>query len=182
MAQLQHGAKTLQRCLKEASLARCTLPSTSPTHHLLYTDPPSHTTLDLFLVKHIKSVVHFTQSNSPFIAGHDFIHLTLNVATPKPPPKTVICRTLKSINTEQLHHLISARLPPLTLNLQSDADINLLEHSITTSILSSFDHLAPNRSITILPKHKPWITPHIKNLMKKRDKAYKIASQSRSAD
>ena len=60
-----------------------------------------------------------------------------------------------------------------------NADINLLQHSLTSSILSSFDHLAPNRFITILPKHKPWITPHIKNLMKKRDKAYKLASQSR---
>ena len=55
--------------------------STEPTHHLLHTDPPSHTALDLFLVRYFES---------------------------EHPPKTIICRNLKTINADQLHQLISS--------------------------------------------------------------------------
>ena len=37
--------------------------STAPIRHLHHTDPPTHSRLDLFLVKHIESVVHFTKSD-----------------------------------------------------------------------------------------------------------------------
>ena len=104
---------------------------------------------NFFFVKHSKSVVHFIKAHSPFIAGHDLIHLSFNVDYPKTPPKTITCSTLKRIDTEQHKNLISARLPPFPPNQQLITDINLLEHSLTTYIFSFLDHLSPNRSVTI---------------------------------
>ena len=86
--------------------------STEPTHHLLHTNPLSHTTLDLFLVKNTESVLKFSKSDSPFIAGHGFIHLMLNIESPKSPPKTITCHRRKRINIEQLNLLISDHIPP----------------------------------------------------------------------
>ena len=105
--------------------------STVPIHHLHHTDPPTHSRLDLFLVKHIESVVHFTKSDSLFMIGHEFIHLTLNVTTLDSSPKTITCHNLKIINTEQLQKLMAAPFLPLHLYLLSNTDINLLEHSLT---------------------------------------------------
>ena len=78
--------------------------------------------------------------------------------------------------------MIFARLLPLPPDLQYNADINRLENSLNICIISYFDQLAPNRSITIHPNHEPWISLQIKNLMKERDKAYIFASQSDSPD
>ena len=57
-------------------------------------------------------------------------------------------------------------------------DIDSHEQSLSSAIFNTFEQVAPLRSITILPKHKPWVTPQIKNLMKLRDKAYKLWHQS----
>ena len=70
------SAKTsnLMRHLKTHSLH---IVSNLPTHHLLDRPIPCHTTLDLFIVND-RSLIHsFSQSDSPFIAGHDFITLNL---------------------------------------------------------------------------------------------------------
>ena len=153
--------------------------STEPTHHLTHSEPPSHTTLDLFIVNHIENVIHFSKSNSPFIAGHDFIHLTLNIDTPKPPPKTIICRNLNNINLVHLQQVLSSFLPSNTCAADSVTNIDSHEQSLSLAIFNTFEQIAPLRPITILPKHKPWVTPQIKNQMKLRDKAYKLWDQSR---
>ena len=98
--------------------------STEPTHHLTHLQPPSHTTLDLFIVNHIENVIHFSKSISLFIAGHDFIHLILNIDTPKPPPKTIICCNLNNINLVHLHHVLSSFRPSNTCTAGIDTDID----------------------------------------------------------
>ena len=52
--------------------------STESTHHVIALNPPSHTTLDLF-VNNIEIVIHFSKSTSPFIAGHVFNICILNI-------------------------------------------------------------------------------------------------------
>ena len=148
--------------------------STEPTHHLSHSEPPSHTTLDLFIVNHIENVIHFSKSIFPFIARHDFIHLILNINTPKRRPKTIVCRNLNNVNLAHLHQVPFFFLPSNTCV----TDIDSHEQSLSSAIFNTFEQVAPLRSITILPKHKPWVTPQIKNLMKLRDKAYKLWHQS----
>ena len=152
--------------------------STEPTHHVISLNPPSHTTLDLFIVNHIENVIHFSKSVSPFIAGHDFIHLILNIDTPKAPPTTIVCRNLNNLNQNRLHELLSSNLSPENYAPETVTDINRYETSLSSAILNAFEQLAPLKSITIPSKHKPWVTPQIKRQMKIRDKAYKLASQS----
>ena len=57
-------------------------------------------------------------------------------------------------------------------------EINCYERSLSSVILNAFEQLAPLKSVTMLSKHKPWVTPPIKKQMKTRDKAYELASQS----
>ena len=47
--------------------------SRSPTHHFHHHNRQSHTTLDLFITKKSQHITSFSQSEAPFIAGHDFI-------------------------------------------------------------------------------------------------------------
>ena len=68
------------------------------THYLRHLDSPSHSSLDLFIVNHAESVIDFTKSESPFIAGHDFVELTLSINNPQPPSKTITTRNLRNIN------------------------------------------------------------------------------------
>ena len=152
--------------------------STEPTHHVISSNPPSHTTLDLFIVKQIENVAHFSKSTSPFIAGHDFIHLTLNINIPRLPPTAIKCRNLNNLNLNQLHELLSSNLSPTNYAPEIVTDINWYERSLSTAISAAFEQLAPLRSVTIPSKHKPWVTPELKRQMKIRDKAYKLASQS----
>ena len=56
-----------------------------------------------------------------------------------------------------------------TVNL----DIDTFEEEISASITQVYDTLAPLRTITIPDKRKPWVTPEILRVMKKRDKAHK---------
>ena len=128
--------------------------STEPTHHFTHSDPPSHTTLDLFIVNNIENVIYFSKSMSPFIAGHDLIHLILNIETPKPPPKTIVCRNLKNVNVAHLHQLLSSHLPSSFFMADTVTDIDYSEQSLSLAIFKGFEHINPLRSITILPKHK----------------------------
>ena len=66
-------AVSLQNLLDSHSLF---LVPSDPTHHQLYRD--SHTWLDLFIVKNAESVVAYHKSPAPFIAGHDFIYISLS--------------------------------------------------------------------------------------------------------
>ena len=75
-----------------------------PTHHLHHLDPPSYTTLDLFIVNHTKTLIDFTKSKSSSIAGHDFIELTLSNKNPQPLPKTINTRNLRNINITELQN------------------------------------------------------------------------------
>ena len=137
--------------------------STGSTHHITYSDRPSHTRLDLFVVNHIENVIHFSKSTSPFIAGHDYIHFTLNIETPKPLHKTIVCHNLNSVNASHLHQLLSSHLSPTVCASDIVSDINLHEQALSSAIFNSFQQIAPLRSI-----------PQLKQQMNLRGKTFKL--------
>ena len=100
----------LQRHLKAHSLY---LASTLPTHHLTDRPIPAHTTLDLFLVNDPALIHSFSKSDSPFIAGHDFINLTLFLSLPKPPPVQIQTRQLSKLDHTLLHAELTNKLESL---------------------------------------------------------------------
>ena len=92
-----------------------------PTHHQLWNN--SHTWIDLFIIKNPYPVTYYTKSPAPFIAGHDFIELSLPCKNPPPQTKLILSRNLKKLNPHVLNrdllsHL-SALPPPPPLSFRS---------------------------------------------------------------
>ena len=168
-----------------------------PTHHQPWRD--SHTWIDLFLVKSDDRVLAYQKSPAPFIAGHDFIELTLACSKLPPVVKHVPMRNLKTVNLAELERHLTHQLststvpPPFTPNTfiatsshtelvlgPCSANVDRSEGALTKALLSAFDAVAPLRTIVLSSRRKPWVTPQIRALMKTRDRAYKIVCDSRT--
>lgn len=180
-------ARTLRRLADSLNLS---VVSTLPTHHCLLEERESHTTLDIFLVNNLNAVSSFSKSDSPFIAGHDFIELKLNSKFSRPPPRIVTTRSLKNVDGKVLRKRLLSDFDELGKRLEYsdmsdennrvlESDAHFLECSITRSLISSFDAVSPVRQIMISHKHKPWVSPQLRALMTKRDKAYNAATTYR---
>ena len=126
--------------------------SDTPTHHAYdsQTQTYSHTTLDLFIVGRDTTVASFSQSLTPFIAGHDFIRLSINLVTPKPPPQTITTRQLNKIDVTQLnmtllqalqarYHNAVPGLRPAAVSSAVNLDIDTFEEVISASITKGYD-------------------------------------------
>ena len=143
----------------------------------------------------------YHKSPTTFIAGHGFIYIFLSCKKPPPIAKSILTRSLKKVCPNALrqcltHHssLLQSQPPFPTYTFiatsptseivlgpcPSDVDSN--ECAFTSSITSAFNESAPLRRITLSTRHKPWVSPHIKALMKSRDHAYKAAHSSGSAN
>ena len=75
-----------------------------PTHHQLWRG--SHTWIDLFIVKSTDRVLTYRKSDAPFIAGHDFIEISLAGIEPPPISKSVMLRDLKRVNPDLLRSIL----------------------------------------------------------------------------
>ena len=106
--------RTLKDIIKTHALS---FVSFAPTHHLLHENHQSHTTLDLFITRKTQSLTSFSQSESPFIAGHDFIELSIPYRTPRPPPRTITSRCLSKMPAGQILTALLPKLQPLSNNL-----------------------------------------------------------------
>ena len=86
----------------------------APTHHQLWNN--SHTWIDLFIIKNLYPISKYLKSPAPFIAGHDFIELTLPCRNPLPTIKSITSCNLKNINSDQLDrkllNLLTELCPP----------------------------------------------------------------------
>ena len=55
----------------------------------------------------------YRKSDAPFIAGHDFIEISLAGIEPPPISKSVMQRDLKKVNPDLLRSILSLHFPPL---------------------------------------------------------------------
>ena len=60
------------------------------------------------------------------------------------------------------------------------ADVDHCEGALTKALFSAFDAVAPLHSVVLSSRRKPWVSPQIRALMKTRDRAYKLACDSRT--
>ena len=169
-----------------------------PTHHQLWRGP--HTRIDLFIVKSGDRVLSYSKSDAPFIAGHDFIELSLACAKPSSTAKSIMLRDLKRDDPESLRLILLRHLPTLvphapfsshsfiaTTNAAelvsgpSAADTSTAEHALSCALISALDSVAPLRKLILSSRHKPWVNPQIRALMRFRDCAYRLARSSGSA-
>ena len=169
-----------------------------PTHHQLWRG--SHTWIDLFIVKSTNRVLTYRKSDAPFIAGHDFIEISLAGIEPPPISKSVMLRDLKRVNPDLFSSILSLYLPPLdTHSLTSPhsfiattnsselvlgpcpANPDIAERALTHALMCAIDSVAPLRKAILSSSRKPWVNPQIRALMKSRDRAYRLARSSGSA-
>ena len=90
--------------------------STQPTHHLIDRSIPVHNSLDLFIVNDLSLVHSFSQSQSPFIAGHDFITIRLFLTHPKLPLLTIMTHQLSKLDNKTSHNDLHYKLFRLFLD------------------------------------------------------------------
>ena len=169
-----------------------------PTHLQLWHG--SHTWIDLFIVKSTDRVLTYRKSDAPFIAGHDFIEISLACLEPPPITKSVMLRDLKKVNPELLGSILPLHLPPLdTHSLASPhsfitttnstelvlgpcpANPDIAERALTHALMCATDSVTPLRKAVLYSRRKPWVNPQIRALMKSRDRAYRLARSSGSA-
>ena len=63
----------------------CFLVPSEHTHHTVWREQFTHTWLDIFASREESTLVDYTKSDAPFIAGHDLISVHLNFAAPSSP-------------------------------------------------------------------------------------------------
>lgn len=191
------GAANLRDLIESHSLS---LVSSEPTHHTFCRDrPPTHTWLDLFIVKDPAAVLELKKSESPFIAGHDFIEINYRCSKPQHCTKQIYSRCLHKVSPDAQVSAVQtnfAHLPPFSavdhraFLTSPAAPVVLLgargacadswQRQITASLIAAFDSVAPLRTITLSSKHKPWVSPAIRALMRKRNSAYHTAYASKN--
>ena len=152
--------------------------STASTHHVFDTQnsTQSHTTLDIFITNVPSLVTSFSQSASPFIAGHDFISMNISLSVPRPPPITFLSRQLTRVNWHILNTNLRQQLQQMDIDHDNISPVDAMESSLTKAITAAFDAIAPVRRITIRSKEKPWVTPDLLVMIKDRERMFKVAS------
>ena len=145
-------------------------------------------------------MLSYSKSDTPFITGHDFIVLSLTYAKLPSTAKSVMLRDLKRVDPESLCPALSRYLPTpfphapfssysfiattITAELVSGpslVDTNASQRALSCALISALDSVAPLCKLILSSRHKPWVNPQIRALMRSRDRAYRLARSSGSA-
>lgn len=134
-----------------------------PTH---FTDH-SETLLDI-VCSSVKVVKVFVD-HIPDLSNHAFITFEINVKKPKPTPRWIRYRPIKSIDL-QLFNIDLNNIP--WENVLLDGDVNKTLIAFNKLILDLFNKHAPIKTSYVKEQSYPWITDTVKLMMKLRDQAY----------
>ena len=162
----------------------------------------------LQLIESIETTAHsktrakllYAESRLLFVMSPYFIVLSLACAKPPSTAKSVLLRDLKRVDPESLRPFLSRYLPTpfphapfssysfiattITAELVSGpslVDTNAAERALSYALISVLDSVAPLRKLILSSRHKPWVNPQIRALMRSRDRAYRLARSSGSA-
>ncbi|XP_046417427.1 uncharacterized protein LOC124178234 [Neodiprion fabricii] len=135
------------------------------THHTSTAD----SLLDLCLVSDPDAVADFGQSETPFIAGHDLIYVTLAMPAPSN-QRLITSRSYRNFSTEEFARSLDSMnwdcfFPPAS----ADELLQRLQGNLTTAL----DLLAPTRTFLSKRRAPPWITPDLRALEREMDALYR---------
>lgn len=137
-----------------------------PTHHTATSD----TWLDLCLVDMLDTVIAHSQTEAPFIAGHDLITATLDVHVPPLLTPDFTYRDFKSIDADLLNDYLRTcdwtEFEEGTPSLE--AGLNCLYRNLDSAV----DIFAPVKTCTFGKGCFPWFTAEIRRLKGDRDRLY----------
>lgn len=137
--------------------------TSSPTH---YTDH-SQTLIDVICTDcNVRDVSVIDIKGK---CGHSFVTTTLNIKREKIPPRTIVCRSLKSIDHKKFDEdILALDWSHITQACTVDTMVDVFT-SLVTALL---DKHAPIKTIKIKDKCTPWITDVIKTMIKCRNEAH----------
>lgn len=142
------------------------LPLTA-THHSPNCTP---SLLDLILVSDLDRVASHGQLSASF-SYHDLIYLSYKIQRPKRKPKYLSLRNFKNIDLDRLK-ADASKIDWSCVSALGDIDSKLTAFNKT--IIELFDIHAPLRRVRVKYFPAPWLTPSIRRLMSKRDKAKRM--------
>ena len=79
-----------------------------------------------------------------------------------------------------LSFIATTNSPELVLGPTS-AGTNAAEHVLSCALTSTLDSATPLHKLTLSSRHKPWVNPQIRALIRSRNRAYRLARSSSSA-
>lgn len=136
----------------------------------------SETLLDLMVVSDDKAVLHHGQISVPGLSAHDLVYCVYVLKCPKLTPKIISYRDYKSINFTQL--FVDANTLPW-YDIYSTNNVNVMLDIFNENMLYLYNKHAPFKRKRVTKNPAPWITTHIRQLMKDRDRKYGLAKRTR---
>lgn len=104
------------------------------------------------------------------LSDHSLVYVRLNFERKVLENRTLKSRSLRRVDRDVLDQLFA--VTPFDSLLYVD-DVNLKEATFTKLLCDLYDHIAPEKLITINNKCKPWFTEAIRLMKRQKDKAYK---------
>ncbi|KOB51865.1 hypothetical protein OBRU01_27005, partial [Operophtera brumata] len=113
-------------------------------------------------------LVNVIVEHMPDLSKHALLLCRLKIKKEKPIPQYITYRPLKEIDFEKFNFdLAATNWSHLISN-----DVNRIVEEFQSHVINLFNRHAPLRRCLLKVKSYPWITYHIKEMMKTRDKAY----------
>ena len=127
--------------------------------------------IDLFFIDDLSKRLLYDQISCPTFSRHDLIFLSYDFTlTFSAPPKCIKYRDYKSIDYVALNNALdNIDWPNIYFLYSIDDKINFLQEKV----LSLFDKYVPEKNLILTKNNKPWFNKYIKELINKRDLAYK---------
>ncbi|MCG8033361.1 MAG: endonuclease/exonuclease/phosphatase family protein, partial [Candidatus Thiodiazotropha taylori] len=149
-----------------------------PTH---YTEHSS-SIIDLILARNTSNILH-SGVVDPFIQDYTRYHCPVVVLLKFLRPRKASFKrriwNYKLADYDKFRkHLSESNIME---KLHSDNNIDHNIQNITDEIFSAAEQSIPNKEVTIKPGDYPWITCHIKNLIRKRKRSYRQFKRTASA-
>ncbi|XP_077258283.1 uncharacterized protein LOC143895191 [Temnothorax americanus] len=142
--------------------------------------------LDVLAVDDSDKVLALTKSESPFIAGHDLLELTLSLGANQTTRRSITRRNFRSIDADEFRGCLQSIMgsPEFLGRIQSivDADdgscVDGLCAELSGAMIEALDTLAPARVIVIKRPPARWLSEDLRTRLCMRNKLYKQARRS----
>lgn len=141
--------------------------------------PQSDTWLDLIICNDLNKVTNFGQETAPGVSYHDMIYVEIDLSVKMNKKPSVVVRDFKNIRVDDL----KAECADIQWNelYQADSiDDKVLFFSNKLNVI--FNKYVPERKMCKQRHSCPWLTNHIKDIMKERDILYKRYTRTKNLD
>lgn len=136
----------------------------------------SETIIDLVFTN---EEIEVTVEHEPRITDHSVIVVYWGVCEKKSESRVIVSRNYKRMDMEKFMRLIDC-----SVNVIEGNNVNDLANLIINAIVKCLDEVAPRKKITLQSKWrgKQWFSEVIRQMVIRRDEAYKLARISKSND